>query len=139
MAPAKNAGNVRGQMLRDLREHKGRELGHPLRQKDAAEAIGVTETAYQRWEANGPISGGHLQRLARYYKAKPGELIQVDGTPGKAKGKTSPPTQLDRIETAIGALTLHLTELAAAVEKSLSSPGRQSDDAAAADRRRRAG
>jgi transcriptional regulator with XRE-family HTH domain len=69
------ADHARGERLRQLR------AAHNLSQEDVARALGVTTKTYGAWENGGGIRPTNARRIGRYFKVKPGELIDPEIQP----------------------------------------------------------
>jgi len=69
-APAMNERQrAIGKRIAEMRERAG------LTQDAAADKIGVTLRAYQKWEAGGGITRPNLQRLAELYATTPDKIL----------------------------------------------------------------
>jgi DNA-binding XRE family transcriptional regulator len=84
---------ARAQRMRELRAQRSRP-GSRFTQKMAAQAVGVTERAYQEWEKGGPIDGPNLIALARVLRTTPDFIL--DGEEGRPVDDTG--RRLDRLE-----------------------------------------
>ena len=102
------ADHARGETLRQLRSQRG------LSQEDVAGALGVTSKTYGDWERGGGIHPANVKKVARYFKVKPGTLINPTIPPEATTTNGSLPhqmqDQLDRIEKTVEEILKRLSE-----------------------------
>lgn len=96
----------RGERIKELRD--ARHLTQPV----MAERVDVTLRAYQNWEAGGGMKWENAQRLAKTFGVTPDYIMS--GEPRETPNlfeRNGEPSQLDRIELELAAITRATAEL----------------------------
>jgi transcriptional regulator with XRE-family HTH domain len=117
LAMAADAEKLRAQAerIKQLRAMKGRREGRFISQETAAHEVGVSARAYRTWEGSGAtIKLPHLKALVRYYDTTEDWIEHGRDGQGETPNlfeRNGEPSQLDRIELELAAITRATAEL----------------------------
>jgi transcriptional regulator with XRE-family HTH domain len=116
LAMAADAEKLRAQAerIKQLRAMKGRQEGRFISQETAAHEVGVSARAYRTWEGSGAaIKLPHLKALVQYYDTTEDWIEHGRDGRGETPHPFPPgePSQLDRIELELAAITQAAAEL----------------------------